>query len=246
VKRLGDGVLVTFEGPQTALRFIELVGSNSKMQAYPCKIAADIGDVYLFKFENNLKDDPYGPVVDRCARILDLARPSLPLFGEGFVEASPDKSGFHFALDFPFKGFPRPQKVFIRSPQTTTQAINYLKPLLAALNDKKTRRPRYRYIARRFTEKDFALLHSGPRPFLLGELINVPKLPYSYGEFSSHMETLTNDEEFYDFYGMLVEWECCFRSYGRIGDDEIVAYTGDGDYRGPSVQLHVKGSSPEF
>jgi class 3 adenylate cyclase len=210
VERLGDGALITFEDVLSATTFIDAVARDSKMGVFPCKIAADFGKVYYFKFEDHLKDDPYGPVVDRCARLLELACPGLPLFGERFAAASLSKDEFHVALEFPLKGFPRPEKIMIRSPIASQQARAYLEPLLAVVNDKKIRRSGYRYVARVFSIKDFSSLPREARPFLLRELINIPKLPYSYSEFSTRLRELSNDEDIYDFYGALVEWECLF------------------------------------
>jgi class 3 adenylate cyclase len=238
VKRLGDGMLITFQTVAAAELFIDAANIDVKLHKHAFKIAADFGNVYYFRFEDHLKDDPYGVVVDRCARILDLACPGLPLFGEGFVESSSKKSEFHFAVTFRPKGFPMPEKVFIKAPAPFAGAQAYLAPLIATLNNDNTDRHGYRYAAKIFSESDFSRLSGEARPFLLRELFNVPKLPFSFPQFNERVKAVSNEEELYDFYGMLVEWECVFGSYARIGNDHIIVFAEGEEHC--MLNIHLK------
>ena len=73
VKRIGDELMVTFKDVQASERFVDSLITDTVLQTYRYKIAIDYGSAYHFRFGEHLADDPYGPVVDRCARIAKYA-----------------------------------------------------------------------------------------------------------------------------------------------------------------------------
>src|SRR4029077_14316992 len=91
------------------------------------------GFAYHFRFKD-LADDPYGPTVDRCARIAKYAKPGATLCSGDYVRAVGDDSSFYPLGSFSLKAFPNPEPIFIRKPQPFPSTNAYLSPLLAALN----------------------------------------------------------------------------------------------------------------
>jgi class 3 adenylate cyclase len=69
VKRIGDELMLTFNDVQASARFVDSLVSAATLQIYRYKLAVDYGNAFHFRFGENLPDDPYGSVVDRCARI---------------------------------------------------------------------------------------------------------------------------------------------------------------------------------
>jgi class 3 adenylate cyclase len=225
IKRIGDELMLTFESVAASERFIDSVGADRLLgDQYRFKIAADTGPAYHFQFEEPLADDPYGTVVDRCARIAKLAQSGLAFCSSAYAaEAGPER--YQSVGTFPFKGLAEPEEVFVRPIMRLPGQEDYLGPLLEALNDPRVDRAGYRFTARRFTGSDFAdFSKSRARPFLLRELVNVPRLPYSLAQFEQKLKSLPNAEEASDYYGYFVEWEVVFDSYERLGPEDLFAF----------------------
>jgi class 3 adenylate cyclase len=74
VKRIGDELMVTFKDVQASERFVDSLITVTALQIYRYKIAVDYGNAYHFRFRGDFPDDPYGQVVDRCARLAKCAR----------------------------------------------------------------------------------------------------------------------------------------------------------------------------
>ena len=53
--------------------FCRLIDQRQVLQTYGFKIAVRLWERISFPLQRTLPDDPYGPVVDRCARIAKLA-----------------------------------------------------------------------------------------------------------------------------------------------------------------------------
>src|SRR3989442_14091361 len=103
-------------------------------------------------------------------------------------------------------------------PKTTT--IVYTKSLtLPALNDPKQDRPHYHSVARRFSPQDFDSSSTNRgRPFLLRELLNVPKLPQGLAKFLETLKKLEYVEETSQYIGYFVEWQ------GFLGSVELSVF----------------------
>jgi class 3 adenylate cyclase len=220
VKRIGDELMVTFSDTSKSETFLQLLIADADSVQYAFKIALDAGDAYHFRFSANLADDPYGPVVDRCARIAKLAGPRTVLCSNAYREnvANPDE--YISVGNFSLHGFPSPQNLFIRS-LVPVDSEAYAKPLLDAANQSSSAMEGYRSVGRRLTTE--YIRNFGPgraRPFLARELLNVPKLPYSAEEFSKLLYAASASEMKYkEFYGYLVEWDCEFQDFNRNSSD---------------------------
>jgi hypothetical protein len=239
VKRMGDGLLATFDQVPAAETFLDLLETSPLLSSYTFKTAADFGEVYFFKFEPHLAQDPYGACVDRCARFLHLSTPGANLCGAAFAKASKDKDRFFNAGSFALRGFSEPQQVFFRLRPPNASIDRYLEPLLKALNVHSAVKPCYRYVPRVFNPADFAALEGYARPFLLRELLNTPKLPMSYLDFSGRIESAPNDDELREYCGMLVEWEATFDSYNRLHGGEIQAFFRSEDHRARTIMAEL-------
>lgn len=239
VKRMGDGLLLSFTDVQSGETFLDDLEKNPTTANYHFKTAADCGNVFYFKFEERLNDDPYGTAVDRCARLLELARQGVTLCSSSFVEASSNKDRFRSAGRFALKGFTQPHEIFFRFEDPQKQRDSYLEPLIKTLNDERIQRPGYRYIFRTFSASDFTTMNGETRPFLLRELLNVPRLPFSYLQFTKFVTEIENEEQLQDYVGMLIEWECNFSSYSRIGEDMLIVYLSSKDYLRPTIHIHL-------
>jgi class 3 adenylate cyclase len=84
VKRIGDELMVTFKDLAGAECFVDSPVTDTVLQTYQYKIAVDFGSAYHFRFVEHLADDPYGPVVDRCARIAKYAGPSTVICSRAY------------------------------------------------------------------------------------------------------------------------------------------------------------------
>jgi class 3 adenylate cyclase len=83
VKRIGDEVMLTFDTTASSEQFLDSLSESKLHEHFHFKIAADYGKAYHFRFERGLADDPYGKVVDRCARIAKYCKPGVTLCSGG-------------------------------------------------------------------------------------------------------------------------------------------------------------------
>ena len=214
IKRIGDELMVTFKDVQAAELFINLLITDTVLQKMRYKIAVDYGSAYHFKFKEYLSDDPYGPVVDRCARIAKYVRAGWVICTFEYRNQLDDPANYFPMGTHPQRGFPKPIELFARSI-VNVESENYLKPLVSMLNEISLRYQGYRYVSREFTG-DF-LRSSGEgevRPFLARELLNVPKLPYSPKQFEEILCNANNrKEKGREFLGYFIEWEGKVSSY---------------------------------
>lgn len=216
VKQIGDELMVTFQTVEESELFIEGIAADSAFrQVHPCKIGADYGPVYHFKFEG-LQDDPYGRPVDRCSRIARKAQPEAILCGSGYYAQLPKPSCYVPAGAFSLKGFLQPQEIYLRTWDQRADAEDYLQPLLKTLNRDAASEGGFRYIQRPFSADDFNFHDTiGGRPFLLRELFNLPCLPFSLSDFNAALGKDKNLDEAKRYQGYLVNWEGYFSSYSN-------------------------------
>jgi len=216
IKRIGDELLISFRSVAEAEIFFSAVEkSDALRENYRFKMAADYGTSYHFRFEPTLKDDPYGLVVDRCARLARLGRAGATLCSYAYVAQVPKRDTFLELGKFALRGFKEAQMVYFRVGAGKVSE-EFLKPLIDRLNREASNSTGYRWIARKFTPDFFQVsTTSRARPFLLREFLNIPKLPETAAEF--HKRGYDDRRK---CIGYLVEWEGSFNSY-EINHGEI-------------------------
>ena len=156
VKRIGDELLITFDDVGDAESFITAVSGSSLLGGYDFKLAADYGEVYHFQFEEGLEKDPYGNVVDRCARLAKMAGPGVTLCSASYAAKANDRETVYGSLGkFYSKGFADVQEVFLRANDSADAPDNYHQPLVDLLNSSEFSHTGYRYIARKFSPAYF-------------------------------------------------------------------------------------------
>jgi len=242
VKRIGDGLMASFDQVAQAETLLDLLEASPALSTYSFRTAADFGEVYFFKFEPHLAQDPYGRCVDRCARLLHLSLPGANLCGEAFVKASSHRSRYSEAGNFSINGFSEPQRIFFRLHPPSAESERFLEPLLLTLNKNNATIPSYRHAPRVLKPADFSAYDGAVRPFLLRELLNVPKLPMSHRDFTDRIESALNKDELREYCGMLIEWELPFGGYNQLDNGDIQAYFHPEDHRG----LTVMAALPPF
>lgn len=220
VKRIGDELMVTVGTVAQSEVFIDALISEPKLQRYQYKVAADYGAAYHFKFAKHLELDPYGQVIDRCARIAKLANAGVILVSEPYFKEIKNLTvKYTKAGDFSLKGLREPVQVYLR-PLASESPEKYIEPLLRNLNGKDVERIGYRTISRKYEANYFRQSPNGEaRPFLLRELLNVPLLPLSPQQFQSTLNVPNSLEIAPQYYGYLVEWTGVFVSYKRSSDE---------------------------
>lgn len=215
--------MITFSEILASEKFIDLLFNQpDPSPSFQYKIAVDFGTAYHFRFLENLPDDPYGIVVDRCARILKFARAGTVICTSKYLNALPGKSGYVSAGDFTLRGFGKPEELFIRT-FTNTENNEYFEPLITAVSDASSTEHGYRHVSRKFTPDFIRRLGNGKaRPFLAKELLNIPKLPYSQDQLGKLLrESINHDEKEMEFVGYFMEVSGTFTTY-KQDDDEIV------------------------
>jgi class 3 adenylate cyclase len=216
VKRIGDELMVTFKHVQASECFIDSLITDTVLHTYRYKIAIDYGSAYHFRFLEHLPNDPYGAMVDRCARIGKYAGAGTVICTGEYRNQLGNPAGYVSMGRFALRGFPTPEELFARS-LVQVDSGEYLKPLVSAVNNEAPRIQGYRFVGRKLTTEFIREFGEGRvRPFLARELLNVPQLPYSLQEFhevTSKAGNLTEKE--HEFFGYFVEWEGTFETFTR-------------------------------
>ena len=208
IKRIGDEVMATFNDVQASECFVKSLISDTVLQKYRYKIALDYGKVYHFQFKKGLAGDPYGPVVDRCARIAKLASPNTVICTFEYHNQLINPTDYLSMGPFSLDGFPEPEQLFTMSV-VKVESEDFLTPLVSKLNNISQHDQGYRFINRKFTPEFLRSSGKGDvRPFIARELLNVPKLPYSPKQFDEILRSTCNREEKErKFLGYFIEWE---------------------------------------
>jgi class 3 adenylate cyclase len=243
VKRIGDEVLVTFADVASSEAFIEALLTNPALLAYRFKVTADFGEVFHFRFEEHLPLDPYGPVVDRCARIAKLATAGAVLCSGYYEKEVVPRGGYLLAGEQRLAGIRKPVEIFLRRGPSVVDPVAYLKPLLDALNaDEMRHRPSYHFVAREFSPKDFEATRKGHgRPFLIRELLDVPHLGLTLRQFAEKCQS--SKKARLENIGYLVEWEGTYEE-SRFADGSSpfieVKIVDKGEGGSPNVQAYLR------
>jgi hypothetical protein len=220
VKRIGDEVMVTFADPTRCEAFVDRLITDELMQRYRFKVAADAGEAFHFQFVVGLNLDPYGQVVDRCSRIAKLAAAGVVLCSEAYRKRLDNPSDYVELGEFSLKGFQKPETVFWR-PLLAESDASFIEPLLAAVNDRSAEFAGYRVMSRVVTRDELRKLPGGyraARPFLIRELVNLPKLPIGPKQLSEIIRSSKDPDVRSQYLGYLVEWSGVFRQFKRNQD----------------------------
>jgi class 3 adenylate cyclase len=225
VKRIGDELMLTFDGVEQAETFLEEIESNTDLKRkYRYKIALDYGTAYFFRFSELMPDDPYGVVIDRCARIAKIAESGAVFCGSAYIKELVNQENYWSAGKFSLKGIGEPEEIFVRNSNRINDFGKYIALLVDTMNMPKLQRSGYRYVSRQFNHDFFAGTGTyDAHPFLLRELLNVPMLPFSLEQFIAKQKCLENKKDNNDFIGSFVEWRGYFRSYSN--SSAIIYYT---------------------
>lgn len=237
VKRIGDELMITFDKAVAAESFIASVMIDAVLRNFAFKIGADYGETFGLSFGSAPTFDPYGPVVDRAARIAKIATRGTVVASKAFVAAASTNS-YSTLGKVQLKGLPDGEELYLRLG-IPDDAAAYLRCALGALNNKKLP-SRFRYRPREFTARDFEISdgrHSG-FPFLVRELLTLPLLPLKLLEFAALRKT--NLPSAREYLGHIVEWEATFYSATtREYDDLISVLLHDGKVNAiVTVSLH--------
>ena len=233
VKRIGDEVMLTFESVDTSELFMRSLENDPILTKRRFKVAADYGTAYHFRFLDNLEDDPYGSVVDRCARIAKLTGPSVILCSEDYLGKVKDPSQYTSAGEFFLKGISEPCKLYFRS-LNETDVTKYLEPLFSTVNSERNALSGYRSIGRKLTTdrvRDFDQ-EADVRPFLVRELLNIPRWPHAVDDLRRQYDDADDKDAFRQTVrGHLVEWDANFSKWNRQGSSievELQPMSGKG------------------
>jgi class 3 adenylate cyclase len=226
VKRIGDELMGTFPTATSAESFLDRMEADSTLPPTSYKIAVDSGEAYHLNFGEHLADDPYGTVVDRCARIAKLAMAGAVLVSSEYRRlVLTDR--YVSAGTFWMKGLAEPHEVFIRAPAPPDP--QYLKPLLQALNETSRRIEGYSFLPRSFTGDYLIQMgSSNARPFIARSLLNVPRLAETPQQFEKRFMAAGGLPPG-EINGYFIEWEVVFETF-LASRDEI------------KVTLHIPGN----
>jgi class 3 adenylate cyclase len=218
VKRIGDAVMVTFTDATTPERFFDSLVADEMLRTHNYRIAVDYGDAFHFEFLHGQPQDPYGHVVDRCARVLELAATGTVLCTSDY-RRQVASSWYGSVGEFSLRGFPKALGLFYRPLLADVDPHEYLQPILDSVNEQSRRLQSYRTVGRKLTP-EFVLefKDSRARPFLARQLLNIPRLPYSPQQLADLVGASSNAEEKErEFIGYLVEWDSTFSEYTLDG-----------------------------
>jgi class 3 adenylate cyclase len=134
VKRIGDELMITFTDVQASERFVDSLIGDIVLHTCRYKIAVDCGSAYHFRFTEHLPDDPYGLVVDRCARIAAYAGADTIICTGEYRNHVGNPAHYVSMGTFALRGFRNPEELFARS-LIEVDSGEYLKPLVSMLNE---------------------------------------------------------------------------------------------------------------
>ena len=101
--------------------------SETVLQTYRFKITLDYGSAYHFRFLEHLPDDPYGPMVDRCARIAKYAGAGTVICTGEYRNQPGNPVAYVSIGSVPLRGFRNPEELFARS-LVEVDSEEYLNP----------------------------------------------------------------------------------------------------------------------
>ena len=125
VKHIGDEAMITFSDVHDSEAFLLCMLSDETLRRYRYKAAVDYGDAFYLHSHHAdtmpacycpwpAPQDPYGKVVDRCARIAALAPSGSILCSEDYRAVLPSAVDVALAGVRTLKGIPEPCNIFYR------------------------------------------------------------------------------------------------------------------------------------
>ncbi len=214
VKRIGDELMVTFPDTAASENFIKAVMVDTVLAKFRFKITLDYGDAYHLNF-GETKDDPYGEIVDRCARVAKFAGAGAILCTRPYKFAAGDAGDDYISGGSVYlKGIEDAQELFIRPIQAGNK--DYLDILLRAINNAQSDWEEFKSIARSIDPAFIQNMQSGhAKPFLARHLLNLPRLAMPAEEYYEEAKRLKLAEVRRLYNGYYVEWLGIFDSYER-------------------------------
>ena len=223
--------MATFVSVNEAEDFISKVTNETALARFQFKIALDFGKAYHFQFIEGREDDPYGTVVDRCARIAKLCKAgSIICSGDYFQGMTKVEAATYSSFGSVYlKGLKDPCEIYFRT-LTKLDSKEYLRPLLYSVNDGRNKLDGFLQIGRKLTVADIQeTISKDVKPFLARELLNLPKCPLSSKNFFSERKAADQKEDFDRlFRGYVVEWELSFRNF-TVENGSITLFTSTFD-----------------
>lgn len=218
IKRIGDEIMATFSNVSDSEGFINDILADKTLQKYDFKIGVDIGEVFNLQFETNI-DDPYGSIVDRCARITGLIKGSLLFASDSYVKALSSNDNYTYLDEFPLKGISQKTKIWYREI-TNKISDSYYSSLLKALN-MESPRCGYKVVSRVFEStyfKNYDFKHQ-PHPYLFLRMLNIPKSNISIEELDKMIKADRINKNKYLGY--------MFKSGGYYGNYQLLGFPDD-------------------
>ena len=208
IKRIGDEIMLEFSSVNNAEDFLTDLDSSDLLSNYDFKIGCDYGDVFYFYFDNSV-DDPYGTTVDRCARVIGLARGSVILVSEYYRnELDEEKRNNYIHLgNFNLKGIKNAIGIYARNVKHESE--EFFEPLIKKLNAESV--SGFHYISRKFEKEYFSEVNEyNGKPFLLRYLLNIPKRNESLERL---FELKDDKNKIKEYIGYIYEGCGCFLTY---------------------------------
>jgi class 3 adenylate cyclase len=235
IKRIGDEVMATFRGADDAESFLIAIRADKTLRKYDYKVALDFGDAYHFQFIDGGEEDPYGTVVDRCARIAKLAKAGSILCSGEYKAQLRDDGSYQSVGEVPLKGIGIPCHIYFRS-LVAIDSEAYLRPLITSINSTAPFMDGFRTVGQRLAAAEMQSIPDGTvRPFLVQELLNFPKSKYSFRAFSAmYSKTSDKDEKeafAQSYVGYLFDWEGTFDEIAHNDRSELWISVTQGESR---------------
>lgn len=218
IKRIGDEIMATFSDVSNSESFIKDILSDKILQKYDFKIGIDFGEVFNLQFGTNI-EDPYGTIVDRCARITSLIKGSLLFASDSYVKALSSNSHYTYLDEFPLKGISQKTKIWYRE-LTDIIPDSYYSSLLDALNAESPKNG-YKTVSRVFEStyfKNYDFQHQ-PHPYLFLRMLNIPKSNISIEDLDKLV--MRNESNKNKYLGYV------FKSGGYYRKYQLMGFSGD-------------------
>lgn len=220
IKRIGDEIMATFSDVSDSEKFINDILSDKTLNKFDFKIGVDFGEVFNLQFETNT-DDPYGTIVDRCARITSLIKGSLLFASDSYVKALSSNNNYTYLDEFPLKGISQKTTIWYRE-LTDIIPDSYYSSLLNALNEESSG-DGYKVVSRVFEStyfKNYDFKHQ-PHPYLFLRMLNIPKSNISIENLDHQIEEDESNKNMYLGY--------VFKSGGYYNNYQLMGFHNDSE-----------------